>query len=904
MPTARETTGSTRTPAASLAAALLLCATCAIVHAAAEKPSYVWWEGEAAAEHNFSNQAFSVSWLKKKEGLSGENWLNNGGRRGKDEVYSTYRIDVPADGTYNFYTRKFWKHGPFKWRFDTGEWKTCGRDVGLLDSYEFQTHICANWVSLGSVDLKKGPHNFELRLLAKEGEDAAACFDCFVLTPGPFTPRGKMKPDQKSGLTAPGWWAFEPDPDAFGKDALLDLRDLNEKEAGARGFVKAAGDGFALGDGTPVRFWAVNCGPGIVQLAPKQIDYLGARLAKCGVNMVRFHGAIFDQNARDPAQVDAALLAKLHYFIAALKKQGIYTKLSFYFPLWFDVKPGYGLEGYDSIQNTKPFALLYFEPRMQQIYKSWAKTLLTTVNPHTKLAPGQDPGVAIVEVINEDSLFFWTFGEKNIPAAQMMKLEKQFGAWLAKRHGSLAKALGQWPGTKHKNDDAAGGHAGLFDAWHMTADGAGKGAPDKRARIGEQVRFLAETQRDFYAQTAKFFREECGAKNLVSASNWKTADERVLQPVERWTYAAGEVIDRHAYFGGKHSGPRASYAVSVGDTFSDRAAVLDPAAAPLGVVTTAGHPQIVSEIGWTMPNRLRADNALLLSAYGSLQGVDAYFLFAVNSPDWASDSPKFPVSVPSVLGQFPAAALQYRRGYIKEAAPVFEETLRPDDLFALKGSAAAEDQSLDALRAADAPGGGSSNGGAALDPRAFLVGRVVRHFDDAPAAPKTVDLQPYIDGGKKLIKSSTGELAWDYGMGLVTINAPKAQGVTGFLNKAASIDAADVSFSSKNGYGTLQAVSLDGHPLKSAKRILVQAFTEEQPYGWRVDDGGKILDLGGPPLNVKIVDARVTFKSSIVTATALDPHGYRRTELKVLLNPDGSVSVTLPPNALYVIVTR
>ena len=42
--------------------------------------------------------------------------------------------------------------------------------------------------------------------------------------------------------------------------ALLDLRYLNEKEAGQSGFVRltADGDGFVLGDGTPVRFWAVG----------------------------------------------------------------------------------------------------------------------------------------------------------------------------------------------------------------------------------------------------------------------------------------------------------------------------------------------------------------------------------------------------------------------------------------------------------------------------------------------------------------------------------------------------------------------------------------------------------------------------------------------------------------------
>ena len=53
----------------------------------------------------------------------------------------------------------------------------------------------------------------------------------------------------------PGAWAFQPARDEFRPDALLDLRSLNEKQAGESGFVKvdAAGD-FLLGNGAPVRF--------------------------------------------------------------------------------------------------------------------------------------------------------------------------------------------------------------------------------------------------------------------------------------------------------------------------------------------------------------------------------------------------------------------------------------------------------------------------------------------------------------------------------------------------------------------------------------------------------------------------------------------------------------------------
>ncbi len=54
-------------------------------------------------------------------------------------------------------------------------------------------------------------------------------------------------------------WAFEPAPDPFSDEAMLDLRHLNEAEAGETGWIRYDRNGdFIKGDGTPIRFWAVH----------------------------------------------------------------------------------------------------------------------------------------------------------------------------------------------------------------------------------------------------------------------------------------------------------------------------------------------------------------------------------------------------------------------------------------------------------------------------------------------------------------------------------------------------------------------------------------------------------------------------------------------------------------------
>jgi len=65
---------------------------------------------------------------------------------------------------------------------------------------------------------------------------------------------------------------------------------------------------------------------------------------------------------------------------------------------------------------------------------------------------GADPAVAIVELVNEDSYFFWTFDPRRIPAARLATLERRFGSWAAKRHGSQARALASWGGARLAGD--------------------------------------------------------------------------------------------------------------------------------------------------------------------------------------------------------------------------------------------------------------------------------------------------------------------------------------------------------------------------------------------------------------------------------------------------------------------
>lgn len=861
---------------------------------------WVWWEGESTTDTNFSRQTWlSGNSIENADRLSEGDWLTNDGPRHGAELYARWDVDVPDRGEYQFWTRKFWHHGPFRWRFGNDDWQTVDDSFALADSVDLRLHVGANWVNCGKVDLSRGTATLEIRLLAAEGANGIACFDCFLLTQQAFVPRGKLKPGERSGLAADGWWAFEPGHDAFDDECPIDLRYLNEKVAGEKGFVESKKGQFVLGNGDEARFWAVNAGPGIINMDHASIDYLARRLAKLGVNMVRYHGPMFDRNARDPAEIDTQRLDNLHYFVHAMKQQGIYTKLSFFFPLWFDVRPGIGIDGYDDNQNKHTFALLYFNPRMQEIWKAWAKALLKTRNPYTKKSLADEPAVAIIELINEDSFLFWTMSRGTVAPTQWTMLEELFGKWAAAKHGSIDRAIQAWGGRREQRDDSNAGRVHLFDIWHLTGDGSQQG---NRQRLSDQLRFFVETQRDCYDDFVEYVRDDLDSKSLISCSNWHTADARVLDALERYTYMAGDVIDKHGYFGGRHEGDRASYAVSQGDRFDDRSGLRSPANLPIQFNQFIDYPHIISEIGWPNPNRFKAEFPVLCAAYGSLQDADGFYFFALGGAHWDTSVSKFPLNVPTVMGQFPACALMYRRGDIKVGDTVVHEALTLEGQFDFQGSAAVASVNLDELRRRDANGQAMSGGRVnQVDPLAFYVGRVTRELDGRTAA-KIEDLSKYIDRARQTVTSETGELAWDHGRGVVRIDAPNVQGAVGFL-RGQTIELGDVTIACDNEYASVLVISLDGKPIKSSAKLLVQVMTEEQLYGWRTN-GDTIAALGSFPLNVRDAAVTVTLTNSnkkLKTVTILDENGDERDSSRLKLN-DKKPEIECPADAVYIVV--
>lgn len=863
----------------------------------AQATNYIWIEGESASKHNMQRHDWYDS--VTKDSLSGGEWLSHYAEGTPPEA--EFSFDVPEDGEYFFWIRANSVSRPeLSYKLGDGSWV----QVNLRNAIE-NLNIASDgkpdmrfisWNDAGKIKLEKGSQTIRFKFHSNNNSHGG--LDCFVFSKKPFTPRGALKPGEKSGKANPGYFSWEPDVDEFSKDALIDLSYLNEDVAGQDGYVKADGNDFVLGSGKKVKFWAANAGPGISRLSHQSHIYLAKNLAKRGVNMLRLHGGIYGN--RNPA-VNMRLLDSLHHLVSAVKQEGIYVELSFYFPLWFF------LDG-----DQRPFMLLYFDKEMQDIYFNWADKLLNTENPYTGIPLGKDPAVAIVEVVNEDSHFFWTFGKKNMPEHRWKNFTRLYGDWLKGKYGSIEKAVEAWDGVREPGDDPGDGRVDLYSAWEMTTGGI-KSNPRRTKRVGDQVQFLTKNMRDFYKQAADFFREKCGYEGLVSCSNWHVADARMLDALERYCYTAGDVIDHHGYYGGEsHEGESASWSVRPGHTFRSQSAIHLKKPNPLPYVETDGYPHIISEIGWPMPNMYRAESAFLTAAYGSLQGLDGIINFAIGSASWDQSVRKFPLNNPVALGSYFAAALVYRNQYVQEAPTVVMDNLKLKDLYDMKGTNVHAAAAFDQFRAAQIPAGKEKTGAIeGIDPMTFYVGRVARSFEGKPEESIMMSVSEYIDRDAKNIKSITGELMWDYGTGVATMNTKKAQGAAGFLGKKGAIQLDNVTIDMKNDYGTVMVVAMDDRPLAESRKILVQCMTIDQMYGWESSDpdglGGTIHSVGSAPWGVEKFDVSVTLKldgKNPIKVIACDENGYATDKLVESYGDVKNFTVKIGETTAYTIIER
>jgi hypothetical protein len=250
--------------------------------------------------------------------------------------------------------------------------------------------------------------------------------------------------------------------------------------------VNAAGHFEARGQ--RIRFLGVNFA-GDSPFAPtNRADAMAGRLAKFGVNCVRFHhmdsqwaanGGLIDYKKGSSREINPEQLERVQYMVSRLNAHGIYSDINLLVGRIF-VK-GDGLPAEVETMDWKDrHVLAFFDDAVLALQKEYATRVLTPVNPQTGLSLAGDPGVAFVEIMNENGILEkWFEGTVDeYPAVFSKSLQARWNDWLRARYtneanmqkawkiidqplgasmlrnGSFTNGLNYWSPEKHETADA------------------------------------------------------------------------------------------------------------------------------------------------------------------------------------------------------------------------------------------------------------------------------------------------------------------------------------------------------------------------------------------------------------------------------------------------------------------
>lgn len=248
----------------------------------------------------------------------------------------------------------------------------------------------------------------------------------------------------------PEWFPFAiPGDDAAA--TATDFSSLNPRPAGALGFVQIRDGHFYTGD-RRLRLWGVNVCFGANFPSHAEAEQAARHLAKLGVNVVRFHhhdnqnapGGIWRTLPDGKRELDPAQLERQDYFLDQLHRHGIYANLNLHVSRTFTEAEGFVAKGLPPEMNYNKY-VIYFDPRMRTLFKQYCRDYLLHENPYRQLRRIADPGIAVLEITNENRFSAASPDlVAKLPAPYLAELVRQWRAWLPTQYSSTPGLRAAW----------------------------------------------------------------------------------------------------------------------------------------------------------------------------------------------------------------------------------------------------------------------------------------------------------------------------------------------------------------------------------------------------------------------------------------------------------------------------
>jgi hypothetical protein len=214
-------------------------------------------------------------------------------------------------------------------------------------------------------------------------------------------------------------------------------------------------NGHFVVNGSRIRFLGVNFAGDSPFMPTNYADSVAARLAKFGVNNVRFHhmdaswayrGGLLSYTSASSTNFNSTNLVGLHYIVSRLKAHGIYSDINLLVGRQYRYGDGLGTEVTNGMDWKLSHVLGFFYPPALALHKDYATKLLGPTNRFTGLPLAKDPAVAFVEIINENGIIqgWYDGGLDSLAARYSTNLQARWNDWLYARYTNEAAMLAAW----------------------------------------------------------------------------------------------------------------------------------------------------------------------------------------------------------------------------------------------------------------------------------------------------------------------------------------------------------------------------------------------------------------------------------------------------------------------------
>ncbi len=636
----------------------------------------------------------------------------------------------------------------------------------------------------------------------------------------------------------------------------VDVSFLLEKPAGKSGFITVKDGKFVKPDGSRIRLWGVNITDwtrGSVQIPDKEQSVFYADvLARLGINCVRLTfldfftpRGLIDPNRNDTRKLDPEQLDKLDFWIAELKKKGIYTDLNLLVGRTY--KAGDQVAEYDNVGWAKYVS--YFDPQLIKLQKEFAMELLTHHNPYTQSEYRSEPAVAIVELVNENSLFDAWYRDALHPSDNPQR-DVNF-RHLTKHHSDMLTSLFNKYLAKHYDQEAQDKIRSQSGA--KANELVPRPRKNQYASAGEDwfqatVAFYTDVEKQFFLEMKQYLKETLQVKPLLLGSNDFLHNQSEYPMVE--SNAVLDILDGHVYW--QHpSWPGKQNTPMVNEPDSSTVSKLSRTA-------VSGIPYTVTEVNHAYPNDYECEGIPIIAAYGGFQDWDGLMLYTFEpkvAPDYvgyvgdAFDISHHPVKIPQMV----AGALMYLRGDVKNGSQTVERTYTKEQM--------AETMRMPGT---DAP----------YYTHGYAPSYVFKHKVriGSMEGPPTQTFEPVTDNP---LVSDTKELNWNTTQkekGVVTVNTPFTQALIGFV-KDNNPNADNLSAFINNDFCSITLSSLDNQPISKSAAMLLTTGGKVVNTVSEANNTDRRSRRGGPPSLIEVISGLIVLS---------DLEGAKSVEVKAL----------------------